>query len=128
MKYDFDRHFKMRINDDWWEFYLVTEEEMGDVTEEQLGERDIKCYGLTLTNGDGYCMLIVEGYVTKNLINHELFHLYVSYFNLGSSGIDVDTFEEITAEFLQFNLDKFIKTRNKLVKRFQKLEEVGRKK
>lgn len=118
MKYDFDRAFRLKINDDWWEFFLITEEEANELDD---GFR-------AMTNTETKCMFFVERSTTKNIVTHELFHLYVSYFHLDSADVNIETFEEIVAEFLEANLDKFIKIRNKIFNRLQKLEEVGRKK
>lgn len=108
----------MRINDDWWEFYLITEEEADDLSDGFRG----------MTDDSQKCMFIVEGQNFKNILSHELLHLYSYYFCTDSAGITKDQYEELVAEFLEHHLDKFIKTRNKLVKRFEKLNEVGRKK
>ena len=121
MKYNFDRSFKMRINDDPWEIYLLTEEESEEIDQELNGEND-GFRALTLTKFDGQCMFFVEGSITKSVITHELFHVYVSYMHLDSSGIDIDSFEEIIAEFLENNIDKVIKIRNKIYNRLIKFE------
>lgn len=120
MKYSYDRSFKLKINDDWWEFYLVTEEEAEEISDDGKGFR-----ALTLTGEDGPCIVFVEGHVTKNVVSHELFHLYVSYFFLDSANIDINDFEEIVAEFLEASLDKFLKIRNKIYNKLMKLDDVG---
>lgn len=117
MQYAYDRSFKFKINDDFWEFYLITEEEAVELDDDDEGFKAI-----TFTKEDGRCMFVVEGNVTKQIIGHELFHVYVSYFNIDSANLDVDTFEEIIAEFLETSLDKFVKMRNKLFNRYKKLE------
>lgn len=127
MKYEYDRKFKFKINDDTWEAYLITKEEADELDEILSGVPD-GFAALTTTKSDGNCLFIVEGHVTKNVINHELFHIYVSYFCIDSSNINIDSFEEIIAEFLEHHLDKFIKKRNSIFNKFKKLEESGRKK
>lgn len=118
MKYD--RMFTHTINDDVWTFVLVTEEEALEM-DDGLG------YAAMTDTKEKY-MYITESNVSRGVVTHELFHLYVSYFNLNSADITVDQFEEIVAEFLENNLDKFCKTVNKLLKKFVQLEEMGRKK
>jgi hypothetical protein len=120
MKYSYDRAFRLKINDDRWEFYLITEEE-ADELDEDTGFK-------AMTQTEEKCMFFVEGSTTKNIITHELFHLYVSYFHLDSANINLEMFEEIVAEFLEMNLEKFIRVRNKIYNKFKKLEEMGRKK
>lgn len=121
MKYKFDRSFTMSIMDDAWEIYLITEEEASEL-DEQLNDSNTGFRALTLTGDDGKCIFFVEGSVTKNVVVHELFHLYVSYFHLDSANITIEQFEEIIAEFLEANLDKFIKTKNKLFNKLKTLE------
>lgn len=117
MKYSHDRSFKMKIQDDWWEIYLLTEEEAIELDEDfPNGFR-----ALTLTNEDKRCIFFTEGNSDKNTITHELFHLYVSYFHLSSTELDNDSFEEICAEFLEQNLDKFIRIRNKIYNKLRRL-------
>ncbi len=124
MKHSYDRSFTFKINDDRWEAYLITEDEAEelDMKKHDNGEG----FG-ALTSPDDRSLFVVEGFVTKNIITHELFHIYVSYFHINSANITVDQFEEITAEFLEATLDKFIKKRNYIFKKFQELEKVGRK-
>lgn len=117
----FDRKFKMKINDDTWHFILITEEEALDVDRE-INDLTEGFRALTLTGDDGRAIFIVEGSVTKGVINHELFHLYVSYFHLDSANIEIEDFEEVVAEFLESNLDKFIRIRNKIYNKLKKLE------
>jgi len=114
MKFQYDRSCRMKIQDDWWEIYVITDEEAHELDED--GFR-----ALTLTKEDGQCMIFVEGNVTKNIVAHELFHLYVSYFNLESADLDTDAFEEIVAEFLENNMDKFIRIRNKIYNKIRRL-------
>jgi hypothetical protein len=127
MKYVFDRSFKFKVNEDEWQGYLITEDEAKEL-DEKFNDVDIGFGALTLTKDDGRCLFVVEGHVTKNIIVHELFHIYVSYFCLGSTDVSLDDFEEIIAEFLELHLTKFIKKSNSLYKKFKKLEDSGRKK
>lgn len=126
MKYDFERSFKLKIHDDFWEFYLITDSEAEEL-DMKLNDSNDGFRALTIVNSDR-CIFFVEGSTSKNVITHELFHLYVSYLHLDSADVDLDTFEEIIAEFLEANLDKFIRIRNKIYNKLQKLEEAGRKK
>ena len=119
-KYPFDRKFRIKIHDDWWQMYIVTEEE--------AVELDVICNDSTdgfraLTYTSEKCMFVVETYISKDIIAHELFHVYVKYFHMTSAEITVSQFEEVVADFLEENLDKFVKMRNKLYNRFRKLEE-----
>ena len=124
MKYGFDRFFKFKINDDEWEMYLVTEEEYIELdNEDDDGKEEAQGAMVKL---DEKCLFVCEGNVNKGIITHELFHIYVDSFHLDSAEIDVDSFEEIVASFLQYQLDKFIKKRNQIYKQFIKLEEFGR--
>lgn len=127
MKYEYDRSFKLKIQDDWWEFYLITDEE-GHELDMKLNDENDGFRAITLTGRDGQCMFFVEGSVTKSVVTHELFHLYVSYLHIGSATIDLDNFEEMIAEFLELHLDKFVKMRNRIYNKLKKLEGSGRKK
>lgn len=123
MKYQYDRSFIMNIMDDAWEIYLLTEEEAEELDQE-LNDSEGSFRALTLTGEDGRCIFFVEGSVSKSVVTHELFHLYVSYLHIDSADITIEQFEEIIAEFLEANLDKFIKTKNKL---YNKLKTLGTK-
>lgn len=111
--------------DDDWELYIITNEE-ADELDEKLNDSGGGFRALTLTGEDGRCIFFVEGNITKAVITHELFHLFVSYFHLDSADVTIEQFEEIVAEFLEANLDKFVKTKNKLYTALKKLEEAGK--
>ena len=119
MKHNYDRKFKLKIQDDYWEFYLITDDEAIELDEDGF---------CAMTSIEEKCVYFVETHTDKKTITHELFHVYVSYLHLHSAEINLDTFEEIIAEFLEMNLDKFIRFRNKIFNKFKKLEGVGRKK
>lgn len=117
--YDYERKFKMSINDDIWQFYLITEEEANELDEKLHDQKD----GFRgLTDVENKCVFIQEGHVDKSTIGHELFHVQVDYFNLSSADLDIDSFEEVVAVYLERNLDKFVRIRNKIYKRYKKLE------
>lgn len=120
MKYKFDRSFKMKIQDDVWEIYLITDEEANEL-DEKINDSTDGFRALTLTGEDGQCIFFVEDSFNKNIVTHELFHLYVSYFHLDSAGVNVDSFEEVVAEFLEANLDKFIRIRNRMFNKLRRL-------
>ena len=121
VKFNYDRGCKIKINDDWWEFYIVTEEEAIQL-DEKLNDDSGGFRALTLTGIDGQCIFFVEGNINKKVISHELLHLYCSYLCLGSTEVDRDDFEEIMAEFIEENLDKFIRIRNKIFNKLIKIE------
>ena len=125
MKYVYDRSFTFKLNEDTWEAYLLTDEEATDL-DEQL--HDTKTGFRALTASDTKCLFLVEDSVTKNIITHELFHIYVYYLYLDSADVTLRQFEEILAEFFEETLDKFIKKRNSLYNRFKKLDDSGSKK
>lgn len=108
--------------DDEWQVYILTSEEAIEL-DEKLNDSEDGFRALTLTGEDGRCIFFVEGSITKAVVIHELFHLYVSYFHLDSADVTIEQFEEIIAEFLEANLDKFVKTKNKLYTALKKLEE-----
>lgn len=124
MKYEFDRSFKFKINEDTWEAYLITLEELKELDantgEDPLFEGDDDTPAMILT--EKKCLFIVEGNTDKGIIAHELFHIFVEYFNTQSADLDVDQFEEVVANFLEKRLDVFLKIRNKLYNKFKKLE------
>lgn len=112
----FDRSFTFKINDNTWTGALITEEEAIELD----------------TDGEGFSamfsptkktLFVTEGNVTKEDIGHELTHLFVDSLCTTSANLTVDQFEEIIAEFIGHNVDKFIKKRNMLFKKFKQLEE-----
>lgn len=123
MKHNYDRSFKFKINDDSWEGYLITEDE---ALELDMKKNDIEDGFAALTSTDDRCLFIVETHVTKNIIAHELFHIYVSYFHIDSANVTIHQFEEIVAEFLEVNLSKFIKKQNYIFKKYKQLEGSGK--
>lgn len=130
-QHDFDRSFRFKINNIFWECYLITREESVEVDEIVLSYNDdhvpgVEFPGMTLPYKK--TMFIVESHVNKNIIGHELFHAIVDSFNIGSADLTNDQFEEVIADYLGYNVENFIKLRNKLYKKFVKLEEMGRKK
>jgi len=128
MTYNYDRSFKFKLNDDIWEAYIITEDEAKELDDKENDSDDGFC-ALTLRKDNKCHLFIVEKHITKNVITHELFHIYVLYMCLESAtGIEIGDFEEIIAEFLEYHLDKFIKMRNKLYKKFKKLEDIGKNK
>jgi len=119
-KYSFDRKFKTRINDDIWECYILTEEEAQDIDRKYNDTED----GFrAMTSLEDNCLFFVEGNITKSIIAHELFHVYVKYFYINSANVDMDQFEEIVAEFIEDRLEKFIRVRNRLYAQFLEYEE-----
>lgn len=112
----FDRSFKFKINDTTWTGALITAEEA--IEQDDDGE------GFSAMFSPVEKMLFVtEGNITKEDIAHELLHLYVDCLCTNSANLDVKQFEEIIAEFIGHNVEKFIKKRNMLYKKFKKLEE-----
>jgi hypothetical protein len=114
MRYPFDRGFKFKFFDQPWEAYLITEDE---ITELNDGK---EC--AALTEDAENCLFISEGYVSKKIVGHELFHMRVKYFNLGSTDIGWEDLEEIVADWAGNEIESFIKTRNKIYNKFKKLE------
>lgn len=121
MKYKFDRYFKTKINDQVWECYIVTKEEGIELKDDILEEEDEDFEGMV--SFPDKCIFIGEESVDKETITHELFHVTVDSFHISSASLDVDQFEEIMAVWAEYDLDKFIKTRNKLFKKFKNLKE-----
>lgn len=131
MNYKFDRGFNFKINSTQWECYLITIEESIEVDEIILSYNDDHTAGEEfpgMTLPYKKVIFIVEGNVNKNIIGHELFHAIVDSFNIGSADLNIDQFEEVVADYLGYNVEDFIKLRNRLLKKFIKLEEMGRKK
>lgn len=109
----YDRKFKMRIHGDLWEFYKITLEEMDELAEDDSTK--------AITHLEEHTMFFVETEINKGLVIHELFHVEVSYMNLGSANISVDQFEEVVAEFLEYNLVKFTRLSNKIFNKINKI-------
>ncbi len=124
MKFDYDRSFKFKVMDDTWEAYLVTEDELKELDAKYHTDPDFdgddNVPALVLTEKKS--LFITEGHVNKNIINHELFHIFNEYFYIGSADLDVDQYEEVVASFLENSLDKYLKVRNKLYNQYKKLE------
>ncbi len=124
MKYNYDRSFTFTFNDDAWEAFLVTEEEfkeldkeISEATGDDLEEDDAIAMVLTKKN----CLFLTEGNIDIQTIGHELYHMYVHYFNLNSADLTVDQFEEVNAEFIGHHIDKFIKIRDELYRKYKEL-------
>lgn len=120
MKFQYDRCFKFKLNEDAWEGYLVTAEELV----EQYDEDD-HVDNAAFVDLENKCLFISEGHVKKEIIGHELTHMFVESFKVNSANLDVDQFEEVFADFLGEDVDKFVKIRNKLYNRFKKFEGAG---
>lgn len=124
MKYSYDRSFKFKINDDTWEAYLITEDELKELDantgDDPLFEGDDDLPAMVLPSEK--CLFLAEGNVDKGIIAHELFHVYNEYFHTKSANLDVDQYEEVVANFLEERLDMFCKKRNFLYKKFKKFE------
>lgn len=125
MKHSFDRSFIFKFNEDSWEAYLITPEEFVELYEKVFPDEEPET-SAGFVHFKDKCIFISEGYVDKETVAHELFHMVVDYFHLSSADITVDQFEEIIAVWLETNVDKFVKTRNTLTARFKKLEEAGK--
>lgn len=124
MKFEYDRYFKFRFNDDDWEAYLITPEEFKElddklVFEEEEAEAE-EAVAMVLTKRN--CLILIEGNVDEVTIGHELYHMYVHYFNLESAELTVDQFEEVNAEFIGQHINKFIRIRDELYSKFKELE------
>lgn len=119
MKFQYDRGFKFNLNGDDWEAYLVTKEELIEHYAED-GETEPDAF----VDTENRCLFVSERCVSKEILGHELLHMFVESFHINSANLDVDQFEEIIAEFLGYSVDKFIKTRNQLYKKFKKFEGV----
>lgn len=125
MQFQYDRSFKFKLNEDVWEAYLLTDQESKELDSLESDEEDKSGEGedfpgMILPNKK--CLFLVEGHVTLEYIGHELLHMFVESMYLGSANLDTEQFEEVMAEFLGYNVDKFIKIRNKLYRRYKKLE------
>lgn len=115
MKYpQFDRSFNFKFFEEPWEGYLITQEELTELND---GEE-----GIGLTIDEDNCVFIVEENLTKKIVAHEMFHMRVKYFHLGSTDIDRKTFEEMCAEWAGYELEAFLKKRNQIFKKFKTLE------
>lgn len=108
--------------DDFWECYLITEEEGIELDEKLHAEAADKESFAGMVLKDQKCLFVSEGSVDKETIAHELFHVVVDYFHISSADLDVSQFEEVVAVWIENNVDKFVKTRNKLYNKFKKLE------
>lgn len=124
MKYNYDRSFKFKINDDTWEAYLITTEELQELDastgDDPLYEGDDETPAMVMPRKK--CLFIVEGHVDKQIIAHELFHIWNEYFFIESADLTVEQYEEVIAKFLEEKLDTFVKMRNKLYNKFKTLE------
>lgn len=125
MPHQFDRHFKFKINDDTWSFFLITEQEAHEL-DQKLNDLDEGFRAMTVK--EDRSLFVVEGNVTKEIINHELFHIYVSYFYLDSASLSNEEFEEIIAEFLERDMEKFMKKRNIIYRKYKELNSGSKSK
>jgi regulator of sigma D len=119
MSHTYDRSFSLKINEETWTFFLITEEEATEL-DQKLNDLEEGFKALTVL--DDRSVFIVEGSVNQKIIAHELFHIFVWYLRLHSADITVDNFEEIIAELLENDLDRFLKIRKKIYNKYKKLE------
>lgn len=125
MKFQYDRSFKFNFHDDEWEAYLITQEEfkeLSDTIDVDETTPDVDEDSIAMVLNTQKCLFLTEGNINKVTIGHELYHMFVRYFYIGSADLTVDQFEEINAEFLGDDVDKFIEIRNEL---YQKFKELG---
>lgn len=108
---DYNRTFTTKINDDTWTFTLITDEEAIELDEEY---HDSSAGFRALTILEDKAIFLVEGNVTKGTIMHELFHVAVYYMHLGSADLTTDAFEEVIAVYMENEIDKLIKLRNRV--------------
>lgn len=125
MRYNYDRSFKFKFQDDNWEGYLITEDEMKELDASIPDGDGVHSDGdnnPAMIVTDQRCFFMTEGNINPIIVGHELLHMFVEYLYITSADIDTDQFEEIMADFIGNNIDKFIKKRNQLLKKFKKLE------
>ena len=119
MKYQYDRAFKIKLFDDMWECYIVTEEEALEL-DDQLNDSDDGFRALTVAGIR--CLFIHEEHVTIDIVTHELIHIFYLTQRIDSANLNLDQQEEIFAELFEHGFDKFSKTRKRLYKKFAKLQ------
>ena len=123
----FDRSFKFVINDDEWTCFLITEEEGIELDEIINGdEADTESFVGMVTFAPR-CLYLAESGLEKSTVAHELFHIVVYYLHLNSADLDTSQFEEVLAVWIENEVDKFIRTRDKLYEKFKTLENSGKK-
>lgn len=120
--HQYDRYFKFKINEDTWMLYLLTEEEAIELDEKVNGDDASGDPFAGMVTFEDRCLFLVESKANKGTILHELVHIYIDYMNLGSANLDVDQFEEVIAVWLENNVDKLIKMRDNIYRKYKKLE------
>lgn len=116
--FSYDRSFTFNFQGDEWEAYLITEEEFKELNEDD-GDVEDDAIAMVLTKKK--CLFLTEGNVDKITIGHELYHMRISYLHLNSADLTVDQFEEVNAEFLGYEVDKFVRIRDELYMKFKEL-------
>lgn len=118
MKHKFDRSFKFMLLEHEWEAHLVTEQEMEELLEDddELDADDTPAY----VEPEDRVLIVEEGFVTKEVIRHELLHAVFASYPLGSAELTPDQFEEVMAEFLAKDHEWFSKKADFILGEFKK--------
>lgn len=125
MKFQYDRSFTFVFHDEEWEAYLITAEEFKEISDnvdEDDSPEDLDDDSIAMVLNSKRCLFITEGYIDKVTIGHELYHMFVKYFYIESADLTIDQFEEINAEFLGDDVDKFVRIRDELYNKYKELK------
>lgn len=89
-----DKYFKVTINGDKWNVYLITDEDNHILEEDDYAETDFESKELYFRK------------TTMQIVLHELIHVYVYYTYTETANLSARQNEEMCAEVISWNWDK----------------------
>ena len=111
--------FKQQFNEDTWTVYLVEDEDYVVIDEGAGAVTDFNDKELFFRRGD----------ISKEIIRHELFHVYFGYCFLGdTTELGLSDMEEIAAALIAHKYDQIGKVSDELYKKLCKLRDKKKRK
>lgn len=106
-----DKYFKITINGDIWNVYLIEEDDHSILEDGEYGETDFDKKEIYIRK------------TTQQIVTHELIHAFVYYTYTNTCTLSALQNEELCAEVISWNWDKISLLRDEVYKGLQKLKE-----
>lgn len=101
---------KIKILDQDWKIYVLDEDEFI----ERFGDGDA-----AVTLPDIRECYFSEYDISRDIVRHELFHMYAASANLRSAALSIEQFEEFLAEMYGNHADRMLRLSRKLYKQLK---------
>ena len=105
-----DKYFKISIQSDKWNVYLITDEDNHILDEGDYAETDFEAKELYFRK------------TTMQIVLHELIHVYIYYTYTNTANLSALQNEEMCAEVISWNWDKIAEHANKIYTSLQTLK------